>query len=263
MVALPLGHPPLDFMCSYAPRLVAHILYWQKNSNSDGIYSARLRLGQAVPPSCEKVAAPAPPPLYVTCVAYRGFVVKSRERLWGSDVGVAGVSIIPIRPGQAAPPCDGKIVLGEFLLFGTDQSRAKFWGVVGQYVFLVLPDTDLFGALHTEVFRSNLPEHIGWLTRPPDYPDIWLTRAPGGFDFHFWAEQEGNCAVSGGTGAACLAQIERAAGTKISLEQCRKAEIEDKPYKPIALFYPALLSVRGASFVLRATGPATSCIASL
>jgi hypothetical protein len=148
------------------------------------------------------------------------------------------------------------------LLSGTDKSGAAFWGTVGDYVFLVLPETDLYGAVHAEIFRADLPEGIGWLTRQPDYPGNWVTRVSGGFDFHFWADQEGECAVSGSAGPACLAQLERAAGTKISLAQCRKAEPQNDREKPVALFYPALLSVRGTSFVLRATGPATDCIAS-
>ena len=64
------------------------------------------------------------------------------------------------------------------------------------------------------------------------------------------------------------ARLEHMTGAQISLAQCLKAEPQNPPqYKnfpidPVAIEYPALLSVRGTSSALRATGPATACIAS-
>jgi hypothetical protein len=160
------------------------------------------------------------------------------------------------------PACDDTAKPGEFLLSGTDKSGARFFGVVASYVFLVSPETDLFGAAHAEIFRADSPREIGRFTFQPDIPGIWLTHVRDGFDLHFLADQEGDCAVSGASGSACLARLERAAGTKISLAKCQKTEGVTDSKQPVALFYPALLKVRGTSATLRALGPATDCIVS-
>jgi hypothetical protein len=255
-VRLPLNHPPVDVTCSDAPGAGTETRYWQKNPNDDGSLPVHLLPGRKVP-SCDKVTIPAPP-LVVTCTAYDGFVVKGRH--WETDEGDAGTFVAPLRPGQAAPPCDDKPLPGEFLLAGTNQSGAEFWGAAAGYVFLGGADTDLYGAIEIDIFRADAPGQVG-TTLLFDDPGNRLSRAPGGFDLRFMAEQAADCAVSGSKGTACLARLEQG-GAKISMAQCVKAEPKDYPRDPIAIEYPALLSVRGSNSVLRAVGPATRCIPS-
>jgi hypothetical protein len=199
------------------------------------------------------------PPLVVTCSFYSGFMVK--ELHWEGDEGNAGVAVVPVRQGEAVSACDHNAAPGEFLLTGTDQSGAEFWGAVGNNVLLSSSDLDLYGAGEIDIFRADAPRQITSVLLF-DRPSNRLIRTPGGFDLRFMAEQAADCAVGGSTGVECLGRLEQATGAKISLAQCVNAEPKNDPKDPIAIEYPALLSVRGSKAVLRATGPATGCIAS-
>lgn len=258
-VRLPLNHPPVVVACSYAPGMAQETRYWQKNISDDGVFFVHIRPGQVAPPSCDKGMPQLDQPLVVTCTVYPGFMVKGLHQ--EGDEGDAGTSIVPMRPGQAAPACDDKTAPGEFLLAGTDQSGAGFWGAVNGYVFLSEPDGDLYGANGTVIYRADAAQPI--VTLPlADAPGNRLSHVPGGFDLRLMTQQEKNCAVGGNAGAACLARLEQAAGVKIPLAQCVKAEPANDPHDPVAMEYPALLSVRGGHATLRAAGPATRCIPS-
>lgn len=269
-VVLPLNHPVVDEVCGYAPGHGIEFRYWEKNPANDGQFQVHLKPGQ-VEPSCDNLFPPNPSPFIVTCSVYRGFVVK--ERHTEDQMGDDSIAIIPRQPGQTVFSCADNIAPGEFPLGNADwMTGADFWGAVNGYVFLTSADDDVFGADVIGVFRADNPHPI---------TELWLsfhdrrnhfTRVPGGFDLRFMAEQEradqrdpgqdADCTVAGSAGAACLAQLERAAGSHIPLAQCLKAEPRDVPQDPVALEYSALLSVRGTKATLRAAGPAESCIAS-
>lgn len=261
---LPLNHPPVDLVCADNTGNVTEERYWQKNSADDGVFDLKLRPGQVVP-SCDKVTFPKYPPLFVTCSAYAGFAVK--ERQFEGDEGDDDIALIPKRPGQGVVPCDDKMAPGEFSLKSALDSEA-FIGVVGSYVFVAAVDDDLFGWNGVDVFRADSPAPIAFPSLSWGDRTARLTRMPGGFDLRFMADASLGCGVDGPSGTTCLARLERATGAKIARAQCLKAVPEadlSNPLPqgyPIALEYPALLSVRGTKAVQRATGPGVGCIAS-
>lgn len=262
-VRLPLNHLPVVVACDGGSGMVQETRYWQKNIGDDGVFFVHLTPGRPAPPSCDKVIEPYPTPMVVTCSVYAGFMVQGRHV--EGDEGDAGTFIVPIRPGQATPACDDKAAPGEFLLPGTDQSGASFWGAVNGYVFLDLPDADPAVGYAADIFGANGQGSIitiNVLEAPyvRDAPGNRLSRVPGGFDLSFMTDQTLGCGVGGSNGAACFARLEQASGAAISMAQCVKAEPENDPNSPVFIQYPALLSVRGSKAVLRATGPATRCI---
>ncbi len=232
--------------------------YWQKNQSDDGVFPAQVKPGQAVPPSCDKTAFPARPPVDVTCTLYPGFMLKEMHSQ--GDEG-ENTSIVPVKAGQAEPACNDRSAPGEVLL----SNGGYFWGAVNGYVFLGVPDADPVVGYETDIFGADGQGGITtiYVLDAPyvrDAPPNRLTRVPGGFDLHFMTDQTLNCSVGGSNGAACFARLEQASGAKIQMAQCVKAEPENDPNSPVWIQYPALLNVRGSNAVLRATGPATRCI---
>jgi hypothetical protein len=262
-VELPLNHPPVDLVCADKTGKVTEQRYWQKDPNDDGIVDPKLRPGQVVP-SCDKVTFPKNPPLFVTCSAYSGFDVK--ERQFEGDEGDDDIAIIPKQSGSGVVPCDDKLAPGEFSLKPALGSEA-FMGALGDYVFVAQLDDDGFQRERVNVFRADAPGPIAFPSLLLGDPTIRLTRVPGGFDLHFITDASLDCGVDGANGAICLARLERKTGAKITRAQCLKALPEayfSKPLPqgyPVAIAYPALLSVRGTKAVLRATGPGVECIA--
>ncbi len=257
-VRLPLNHPPVIVACSYAPGMAQETRYWQKNISDDGVFFVHLRPGQVTPPSCDKAVPQPDPPLVVTCTTYPGFMVKDRHV--EGDEGDAGVSVVKLSAGRPVPSCDDAAAPRENMLRDKNEGGA-FDGVKGAYLFLAEPDTDLFGAWNMVVYRTDSSRLITDFTLLNN-PASALQRTPDGLSFRLTTYVSQDCGVGGNGGAACLARLEQTAGTKIALAQCVKAEPKDFPTDPIAIAYPALLSVRGSHAVLRATGPATACIAS-
>jgi hypothetical protein len=263
-LTLPLNHPPLDFACAISNEKVLEVRYWQKNPADEGQVVLKMRPGPEVPP-CDKIVLPQETPLLVTCSVYAGFVVK--ERQFEGDEGDDGIAIIPRRQGPAVMPCNDKVALGEFLLKPALGSEA-FMGVVGPYVFVAAVDDDNYGWNSVNVFRANAPGPIALPSLSWSDRTFRLTRVPDGFDLRFMADASLDCGVDGPKGAACLARLEHAAGANIALAECLKAV--PKAYLshslpqgyPVALEYPALLTVRGSKAVLRATGPGVGCVAS-
>jgi len=261
-LTLPLNHPPLDFACAISNEKVLEVRYWQKNPADEGEFVVKMRPGPEVPP-CDKTVLPQDPPLLVTCSIYSSFMVKERQ-VEGNE-GDDGIAIVPRPQGPAAPPCDEKVALGEFLLQPALLSQ-WFMGVVGRYVFVAANDSDNFGWDPTNVFRADAPRPIAFSSVQWGDRTVRLTRVPGGFDLRFVADANLDCGVDGAEGAACLARLEHAAGANIALAQCLKAVPKaylNKSFPrgyPIALEYPAILSVRGSKAVLRATGPGVGCI---
>ncbi len=267
-VKLPLNHPPVDFACTLNNDEVLEVRYWQKNPADEGEVVVEKRPGPEVPP-CDKTPPPEPEyaPLLVTCSVYASFIVKERQSE-GQEGDDGGISVVPLRQGKVPAPCDDKMEPGEFFL---QPILGSEWlmGVVGRYVFLAAGDDDSYGWDPTNVFRADTPQPI-MLTAL-----LWgddrtqrITRVAGGFDLRFMADFSLDCGPDGAHGAACLARLERAAGANISLAQCLKAVPKSYLNKlipggfPVALEYPALLSVRGSQALLRATGPGVGCVAS-
>ncbi len=263
-VELPLNHPPIDLVCTDNTGKVTEQRFWQKDSADDGFVDPKLRPGQVVP-SCNTVTFPKNPPLFVTCYAYAGFTIK--EQQFEGDEGDDDIAIVPKQRGQANMPCDDGFAPGQFSLKTVIGSEA-FIGVVGDYVFVAAVDGDGFGWNGVNIFRADGPKPIAFPSLSWSDRSFRLTHMPDGFDLRFMDHVSADCGVDGAQGGKCMAKLERVTGVKMTRAQCLKT-VPEAYYShplpqgdPVALEYPALLSVRGTKAVIRAIGPAIGCVAS-